>query len=101
MRRRNKGSAASAPSARVDRSPPGWPTSDALLGGEFELDPADFGGNHFTPETLATTLTAALASAEAYVFLWNDTVDWLGASSQPGPPQAYVDAVTRARADSR
>jgi hypothetical protein len=75
--------------------------ADALLGQNFARDPADFGMNHFTPETLATTLTAALASAEAYVFLWNDTVDWLGASSQPRPPAAYVDAVTKARADTR
>jgi hypothetical protein len=49
--------------------------ADALFGRTFHRDPADFGASHFTPETLATTLTAALASAEAYVFLWNDTVD--------------------------
>jgi hypothetical protein len=75
--------------------------ADALFGRDFQLDPARFAMNHFSPDTLSATLTAALANAEKYVFLWHDTVDWLGASSQPPPPAAYVDAVVRARADGR
>ena len=75
--------------------------ADVLLGGEFHRDSGDLGMNYFSPDALAVTLTAALGSAEKYVFLWSDTVDWLGASSQPPPPTAYVDAVTRARAGAR
>ena len=75
--------------------------ADTLLGRDFQRDPAAFHMNYFAPDALATTLTAALASAEKYVFLWNDSVDWLGASSQPAPPSAYVEAVTRARVDSK
>lgn len=75
--------------------------ADALFGRDFQREPAGFGMNYFSPEGLTATLTAALANAEKYVFLWSDTVDWLGASSQPAPPAAYVDAVARARADAR
>ena len=74
---------------------------DALFGRVFQRDASDFGMNHFSPESLAGALTAALANAEKYAFLWSDTVDWLGASSQPAPPAAYVDAVVRARMDAR
>ncbi len=72
--------------------------ADTLIGGDFHTVPTDFGMNFFTPDTLATVLTAALASAEKYVFLWSHTVDWLGASSARPPPAEYVQAVTRARA---
>ena len=75
--------------------------ADALFGRDFQREPARFGMNYFSPESLASTLTAALANAEKYVFLWSDTVDWLGASSQPAPPPAYVDAVIRARGEAR
>jgi hypothetical protein len=75
--------------------------ADALFGRDFQREAARFGMNHFSPDGLTATLTAALANAEKYVFLWSDTVDWLGASSQPPPPAAYVDAVVRARADAR
>lgn len=71
--------------------------ADTLIGRDFHAAPAEFGMNHFTPDALATALTAALASAEKYVFLWSHTLDWLGASSAPSPPAEYVEAVARAR----
>ena len=67
-------------------------------GGAFHADPAQHGMNYFTPGGLEVALSAALGSAERYVFLWSSTLDWIGVSSQPRPPRAYVDAVARARA---
>jgi len=71
---------------------------EAFDGMDFHLDPAEHGMNYFTPGGLEVALSAALGSAERYVFLWSTTMDWIGVSSQPRPPRAYVDAVARARA---
>jgi hypothetical protein len=67
----------------------------------FHLDPAEFGMNFFTPDTLTTTLSAALGNAERYVYLWSATMDWLGVSTQPRPPAEYVQAVAAARTATR
>jgi hypothetical protein len=73
---------------------------DTLLGRTFHLPPTEFGMNFFTPEALAATVSAALGSAERYVYLWSVTMDWIGVSTQPRPPAAYVQAVAAARAGS-
>jgi hypothetical protein len=70
---------------------------DTVLGRPFHREAADFGMNFFTPDTLTSTLSAALGSAERYVYLWSVSMDWIGASSQPRPPDAYVRAVAAAR----
>jgi hypothetical protein len=70
---------------------------DTVIDMDFHPDPADFDLNFFTPADLELALSAALGAAERYVFLWSGTMDWIGVSSQPRPPQEYVDAVTRAR----
>ena len=70
---------------------------DTLIGGTFHLEPAEFGMNFFSPDVLAATLSAALGSAERYVYLWSVGMDWIGVSSQPRPPAEYVQAVTAAR----
>jgi hypothetical protein len=74
---------------------------DTLLGMRFHLEPAEFELNFFTPERLAATLSAALANAERYVYLWSATMDWIGVSDQPRPPPEYVRAVAAARAATR
>ena len=73
---------------------------DSLIDMEFHREPTDHGLNFFSPGELEVTLSAALGSAERYVFLWSATMDWIGVSAQPAPPQAYVDAVARARGSS-
>lgn len=70
---------------------------ETIGGGTFHREPADFDLNFFTPARLATTLTAALGSAERYVFLWSATMDFIGVSAQPPPPAAYVQALASAR----
>jgi hypothetical protein len=70
---------------------------DTLMGRTFHLAPADFATNFFTPETLTATLSAALGSAERYVYLWSVTMDWVGVSTQARPPPEYVQAVAAAR----
>jgi hypothetical protein len=67
----------------------------------FHLEPAEFGMNFFTPDALTTTLSAALANAERYVYLWSASMDWLGVSAQPRPPAEYVQAVAAARMATR
>jgi hypothetical protein len=74
---------------------------DTVIDGSFHSDPADFDLNFHTPSSLEVALSAALAAAERYVFLWSGTMDWIGVSSQPRPPREYVDAVARARTASR
>lgn len=70
---------------------------DTVLGRSFHHDAADFGMNFFTPDSLTSTLTAALGSAERYVYLWSVSMDWIGVSTQPRPPDEYVRAVAAAR----
>jgi hypothetical protein len=70
---------------------------DTVLGQSFHHEAADFGMNFFTPDALTSTLTAALGSAERYVYLWSVSMDWLGVSTQPRPPDEYVRAVAAAR----
>lgn len=70
---------------------------DFLLGMSFNTEPAEFDRNFFTPETLSATVSAALGSAERYVYLWTSTIDWIGVSTQPRVPDAYMQAVAAAR----
>jgi hypothetical protein len=71
---------------------------EAFDGMDFHLAPAEHDMNYFPPGALEVALSAALHSAERYVFLWSTTMDWIGVSSQPRPPREYVDCVARARA---
>jgi hypothetical protein len=57
--------------------------------------------NFFTPDSLTSTLSAALGSAERYVYLWSISMDWLGVSTQPRPPAEYVQAAAAARMATR
>jgi hypothetical protein len=70
---------------------------DGLLGRDFQREPTDFGENFFTPDRFAATVSAALGSAERYVYVWSATMDWIGVSTQPRPPAAYVEALARIR----
>ncbi len=70
---------------------------DTLLDRTFHRAPEDFGMNFFTPESLGTTVSAALGSAERYVYLWSVSMDWIGVSTQPKPPAEYAQALVNAR----
>jgi hypothetical protein len=70
---------------------------DGLLDMRFHTDPDEFGMNFFTPDALAATVSAALGSAERYVYVWTATIDWIGVSTQPRVPDAYMQAVAAAR----
>ena len=70
---------------------------DGLIGETFRTAPAQFDLNFFTPASLAATVSAALGSAERYVFVWSAGMDFIGVSTQPRPPVEYVDALRAAR----
>ncbi len=58
----------------------------------------DLTRNYFTPETFETSVRAALATADEYVWIYTETPRWW---SEPGGPvklpPAYADALRRAR----
>jgi hypothetical protein len=72
---------------------------DGLVARDFQRSPADFGMNFFSPESFAATVSAALGSAERYVYVWSATMDWIGVSAQPRPPAEYVQALASIRDD--
>jgi hypothetical protein len=65
--------------------------------GGFGLTPSEFARNYFPPENFEVALRAALSRADRYVWVWNQSVDWWGASGMPAVPDAYVNAVASAR----
>ena len=61
-------------------------------------DIEDVSKNYFTPETFETSVHAALASADKYVWIYTETPRWW--SDKGGPvklPPAYTDALRKAR----
>jgi hypothetical protein len=58
--------------------------------------------NYITPETLESTVTAALRTSDEYVWIYNETPRWWGSTKpEARMPEAYVTALRRAKATAR
>jgi hypothetical protein len=65
------------------------------------LDPAGAANDYRPPDVLEHVVRLALATADAYVWIWSTQPYWpLPSRSEPPLPQVYKDALTRARAAS-
>lgn len=73
----------------------------ALYG--WHTDPKEFGRNHFTPLDFENALHFAMLNSDRYVWVWNElkgAVFWedsRGAGVKPTVPDAYINAIKRAR----
>ena len=69
----------------------------------WHAKPRDFGRNHFTPRDLENALHFAMRNSDRYVWIWNEfkgAVFWKSHrddSAAPNVPEAYIQAIRRAR----
>jgi hypothetical protein len=67
----------------------GWDTSDPTR-------------NYFTPAAFEASLQAALARSDQYVWIYTETPRWFSEEDKPVKlPEAYVEAIQRARRATR
>jgi len=63
---------------------------------------ADGSANYYTPRELETSVRAALAAADEYVWIYTEAPRWWSPSGHPVDlPGEYADALRRARGDRR
>ena len=63
---------------------------------------ADGYANYYTPAEFETSVRAALAAADEYVWIYTETPRWWSPAGTPVDlPEGYADALRRARGDAR
>jgi len=63
---------------------------------------ADGSANYYTPGEFETSVRAALAAADEYVWIYTETPRWWSTAGTPVDlPEGYADALRRARGDAR
>lgn len=74
-----------------------WMDDDWRRKGWNEADPSK---NYFSPEGFEKSVTAALETSDEYVWIYTETPRWWGDKGRVKLPQAYEDALRRAKVEA-